>query len=325
MTAQSLLVTKNFQWANEHPEFIVRTSPADQDGYWVGAPGVFYDAQDMTLYLYYRLRRPRGAGRGYEARIAKSKDGITFTDIWTVTQEQLDSPSVERGALTKKNGEWVFYMSYVNGRTHRWQIDQVRANRIEQFDVNTRKLEIDSEAIGTHAVKDPFLFDVGPLSFMYVSFAPAELVQATDTGVDLHNNDDVFTTGRVRSHTGLAIGLGDGQHKWIGEVLGSSPHGWDSLVSRISGLIKVGDLYLAFYDGAADVKENYEERVGLALTSDLKNFYKIPDDGPWMQSQYGSLRYVAPVQTPDGTFLYYEARTESGGHVLCGRKMGSIG
>lgn len=321
---QSLLLTENLRWANDYPEFIVRTSPSNQDGYWVGAPGVFYDKDDMALYLYYRLRRPRGAGRGYEARIAKSMNGVSFTDIWKVTQDQMDSPSIERGALTKRNGEWIFYISYVNGQTHRWQIDRVSADRIEDFDVTTRKTEIASETIGAHAVKDPFLVNIGPLSFMYVSYAPAELVNTGDTGAELHQSDDVFTTGRVRSHTGLAIGLGDSQHKWIGEVLGSSQQGWDSLVSRISGVVKMSDLYLAFYDGAADVKENYEERVGLALTSDLKTFYKIPNDGPWMQSQFGSLRYVAPIRTHDGMFLYYEARTESGAHVLCGRKVGLI-
>ncbi len=325
MATQSLLVSKNFGWFNEHPEFIVRTSPADQDGYWVGAPGVFYDNEDKVIYLYYRLRRPRGSGRGYEARIAKSTDGISFTDVWKVTQEELDSPSVERGALTKKDGQWIFYMSYVNGRTHQWQIDQVKAHRVEDFDIRTRQTEISPEIIGAHAVKDPVLVNVGPLSFMYVSYAPKELVDSADTVEGLHASDDVFTTGRVRSHTGLAIAVGNSLHKWIGEVLGSSGTGWDSLVSRISGLVKVEDLYLAFYDGAADVKENYEERVGLAITSDLKRFYKVPDDGPWIQSQYGSLRYVAPIQTPDGMFLYYEARTQSGAHVLCGRKVGLMG
>ncbi len=320
---QSLLVARP-EWLNTGEEFVVRTSPADEEGYWVGAPGVYYDAESRTVYLYYRLRRPRGSGRGYEARIAKSADGVTFHDVWRVTQEQLDSPSIERGALTHHHGLWTLYLSYVNGDTHQWQIDRLVGDQVETLNVQARCTELDTSMIGGHAVKDPLLVPMGPLSFLYVSYAPTDLVDLGDSLGDLHASNDVFTTGRVHSHTGLAISVGGEPHNWVGEVLGSSPTGWDSLVSRISGLVKMGSLYLAFYDGAADVEENYEERVGLALTADLKTFYKIPAEGPWIQSQYGSLRYVAPVHTEEGLILYYEARTASGAHILCGRKLGGI-
>lgn len=323
MPTKSLLAT-GLDWLNRGEEFVVRTSPVDAEGYWVGAPGVYYDAEEQAVYLYYRLRSPRGSGRGYEARIAKSLDGVTFDDVWHVTQEQLNSPSIERGALTKKQGEWVLYLSYVNGVTHQWQIDRLVGDRVETLNISARQLELDAPMVGGHAVKDPVIMPVGPLSFLYVSYAPATLVDADASSEDLHTSDDVFTTGRVHSHTGLAISAGGDHYHWVGEVLGSSPTGWDSLVSRISGFVKMGSLYLAFYDGAADVHENYEERVGLALTADMKSFYKVPADGPWLQSQYGSLRYVAPVQTAEGLILYYEARTESGAHILCGRKLGGL-
>ncbi|WP_053957992.1 hypothetical protein [Sulfobacillus thermosulfidooxidans] len=309
-------------WLHRGEEFLVRESPHDAEGYWAGAPAAYYDDDDDVLYLYYRLRRPRGQGRGYEARIAQSRDGVHFQDVWVVTQQQLASPSIERGCLVKQPEGWVLYLSYVHPDTHQWQIDRIDGDRPETLNIATRTVELTPSGINGHAVKDPVIVRQGPVSFMYVSYAPASLTRELRPDDHLHASDDVFTTGLVKSHTGLAIGLANHPHRWVGEVLSASVTGWDSLVSRITGLMPLDTVYLAFYDGSASVTENYEERVGVALTADLKHFYKVPGKEPWMCSSYGSLRYVAPVKTPDGWILYYEARTASGSHVLCGRKVG---
>lgn len=308
-------------WVQTGEEFLVRDAPVNEAGYWAGAPSVTYDEQREVLYLYYRLRKPRGLGRGYEARIAESQDGYTFHDIWRVTQEELDSPSIERGSLICREGQWHLYLSYVEGQTRQWQIDRLSAPSVADLSVTTRQPELDPTTAPAHAIKDPVVIHVGPLSFMFVSYAPLELVHTPGT-VDLHASADVFTTGAVKSHTGLAVSVGGERHAWVGEVLGSSAHGWDALVSRISGIIRWDGLYLAFYDGSAEVAENYEERVGLAVSGDLRTFYKLPSTKPWIASLYGSLRYVSPVMTPDGLLLYYEAAKENGAHALYGRKVG---
>lgn len=314
------LLTGTGNWLTQHEEVVVRTSPADAPGYWAGAPSAVYDRDTRSYYLYYRLRRPRGMGRGYQARIARSPDGFEFEDILRIEGEELHSPSLERGFLIRKGGEWLLYLSYVHPATNQWQIDLVRASRIEDLDVSTAKPVLTPDAVGGHAVKDPVVLRQGPLWYMYVSYAPAALLDATGAE-SLHQSQDVFTTGLVRSHTGLAVSL-DGEHyAWQGEVLGSSPEGWDSLVSRISGLMRSGEVYLAFYDGAADVTENYEERGGLAVTADLRHFYKLSSSLPWFQSAYGSARYVCSLTGPKGTLLYYEAATESGAHYLCARRI----
>lgn len=319
-----MMLHTDIDWLRGGEEFVVCESPREEPGYWAGAPAVTYDEASGTTYLYYRLRKPRGQGRGYEARIAASHDGKIFEDIWSVTQQELDnSPSIERGSLVYRDGQWHLYLSYVSSQTQRWQIDRISATSVDALCIANRVRELDTGNVPAHAVKDPVVFSLGVMTFMFVSYAPLELIEA-QSDVDLHASSDVFTTGFVKSHTGLAVSVGGEPHSWVGEVLGASAMGWDSLVSRISGIIPWHGVYLAFFDGAASVAENYEERVGLAVSGDLRTFYKLPSSTPRMQSQFGSLRYVSPVITPEGLYVYYEAAKENGSHALYGRKVGSI-
>src|SRR3989442_1664598 len=74
-----------------------------ENGYWAGAPGVFYAADERGWYLTYRIRRPRGIqpDRGGEARIARSADLNHWQDLWSVTKDKFGSASIERCALQK--------------------------------------------------------------------------------------------------------------------------------------------------------------------------------------------------------------------------------
>src|SRR5215510_29689 len=75
----------------------------NEKGYWTGAPGVFYAADEKAWYLTYRIRRPRGVepDRGGEARIARSTDLSKWDDVWSVTKDKFNSASIERCALRK--------------------------------------------------------------------------------------------------------------------------------------------------------------------------------------------------------------------------------
>src|SRR5438034_846092 len=39
---------------------VIREPVAFEKGYWAGAPGAFYAAEERAWYLTYRIRRPRG-------------------------------------------------------------------------------------------------------------------------------------------------------------------------------------------------------------------------------------------------------------------------
>jgi len=120
------------QWLSFNPAkgTVVREPPGEGPGYWAGAPGVTYHRKLERFYMVYRLRRPRGLepDRGAEIRIAYSRDGVTFQDVWSGTKDQLGTSSIERCALVHlPDGGWRLYPSYVDPADGRWMIGLVEA------------------------------------------------------------------------------------------------------------------------------------------------------------------------------------------------------
>jgi hypothetical protein len=76
--------------------------------------------------------------------------------------------------------------------------------------------------------------------------------------------------------------------------------------------------WLALYDGAADVSENYEERSGLAFTFDLRNFHRATPVGPLLIPPHGpaALRYCDVLVLRDAKLFYYEMARPDGSHDL---------
>jgi hypothetical protein len=77
-------------------------------------------------------------------------------------------------------------------------------------------------------------------------------------------------------------------------------------------------MWLALYDGSADVSENYEERCGLAYSFDLRTFHRVTRDRPLFQplESPGALRYFDVLALPDVTYFYYEMARPDGAHDL---------
>src|SRR5262245_20674639 len=102
---------------------VIREPVGREDGYWAGAPGVYYSPKEPAWYLTYRIRRPRGVApdRGGEARIARSTDLSSWEDVWHVTKDQFESASIERCALRQgQDGVWHYFASYVDPADGRW-------------------------------------------------------------------------------------------------------------------------------------------------------------------------------------------------------------
>ena len=107
----------------------VREPLGEGRGWWAGAASALYDDEESTFYLYYRYRKPRELGRGVECRIAESEDGLRFEDITRITQQQLDSPSMENACLVKTaEGRFRLYISFV-GTDNKWRIEMLEARR----------------------------------------------------------------------------------------------------------------------------------------------------------------------------------------------------
>ncbi len=297
---------------------VVRDPPGQGAGYWAGAPGAWYDRRDGQFYLVYRLRRPRGVepDRGAEVHLARSSDGIEFDVLWVGRKEELGSPSIERCALIRDdNGRWLLYVSYVDPADGRWRIDLVEADSVDRLKLSESKPVLTAADTATEGVKDPFVFRLGRLYFMIVSYAVAD---AYATPEQLHASADAYNTGLIKSCTGLATSEQGRSWQWEGALMTPEGRGWDGYCTRIGTLWYQPPLWLALYDGSADLSENYEERCGLALSMDLRHFCRVSRSGPIMSSKFasGSARYFDVIRLPNATYFYYELARADGAHEL---------
>lgn len=297
---------------------IVRQPENDEAGYWVGAPGAFYDASTGDYYLLYRVRRPRGVepDRGAEVHLARSRDGLQFDTIWSCTKEELGTASIERNAVRRlDDGRYALYLSFVDPLDGRWRIDVCTADSIDAFDVSQRTKVFTAADLGVEGVKDPALCRIAGQWQMLVSYATA--VQAP-SHEQLHGTLDAYNTGLIRSATGLAVSEDGLNWKWQGEVFGPAEDGWDCYCSRIGSVFPVDGLWLALYDGSASVEENYEERPGIAYSTDMRQFHRVTESGPWMQTPHGrgALRYFDVLDFPERRLIYFEMALENGSHDM---------
>ncbi len=291
--------------------------PGEGKGNWVGAPGVIYDDDKGKFYIYYRRRKPRGIepDRGYECGISESSDGVNFHEIWTASKNSFGSISVERGALVKTlDGKYRLYIGYVAPEDNKWKIDMVEADSPENFDPATKKLILAPEDCGVEGVKDPYILIVGGKYYMLVSYATSPKKPTEG----LHDTADIFNTGKTTSNSGLALSSDGINFTWAGDVLSPPGVGWNAYAARITTMLYVPPVFNVFYDGGADVEQNYEEKTGLAITFDLMNYQHVTDQKPLLVSPHasGSLRYMDVVRLGNDIYYYYEYARPDGSHEL---------
>src|SRR5437867_5727390 len=112
---------------------ILREPAGCENGYWAGAPGVFYAQDERAWYLTYRIRRPRGVepDRGGEARIARSTDLEHWDDFWSVTKDKYNTASIERSAIRKgADGQWRYFTGFVDPADGRWCVAVMKSPEV---------------------------------------------------------------------------------------------------------------------------------------------------------------------------------------------------
>ena len=297
---------------------VLREPVGFEKGYWIGCPDVFHDTTDDAIYLTYRIRRPRGVQpeRGGEVRISKSTDGgQSFEDIFTMTKDQVNTASIERTAVQRgDDGQWRYFASYVDETDGRWITTVTKAESPDKFDVSQMKPLFKATDYQLEGIKDPWIIRLDGVYHMFLSVAVA--TKTTSDGS--HETLDIYNTGECLSATALATSRDLDHWQWHGLILSPGETGWDCYCRRINSILPIAGKYLAFYDGSASHLENYEERCGLAVSSDLKNWEVLTPEGPQWTSPFatGSLRY-ADVQVINGKVqFYYEFAREDEAHDL---------
>lgn len=300
--------------------WVVKHPPGNGQGHWAGAPSALYDHSRRSFLLSYRVRKPLAEGRGYETRIAESRDGREFTDIWSAHRNQFDSSSIERSALVlTPQGTYRLYVSYVAGDNNKWQIDLLEAAAPDRFDPARRRVVLHPDDVDSEGVKDPFVLLIGGLYYMYVPYGPRATVSTGATADELHGTGNVFTTGRVAHPTGLALSADGVNFQWKGDVLNPGT-GWDRNVARLASVLYVPPVFTVFYDGRTSMGDVYEDRTGLAMGLTPYRFERLSHDGPALTSPHGTgaLRYLDAVPVDGQVYFYYEICRPDGAHELRG-------
>jgi hypothetical protein len=295
---------------------IIREPAGFANGYWAGAPGVFFAADERVWYLTYRVRRPRGVApdRGGEARIARSTDLQNWQDVWSVTKDKFGSASIERSALRKgKDGVWRYFMSYVDPADGRWCVSILKSDEVPTLDPSQCKPLFKATALDLEGIKDPWIFAHDGAFYMFLSVAlPTE-----KTSQQSHATLDIYNTGECISATGLAISCDLENWRWQGVIFKPGKTGWDCYCRRINSVVPYHQKFIAFYDGSSGHAENYEEKTGLAVSSDLHRWACLSPSSPVLTSpnSSGSLRYIdaqpASGSTGSLNFFYEFARPDS--------------
>lgn len=291
--------------------------PSSGLGSWAGAPNVFLD-ETGDFWLVYRLRKPHPY-RGYLLRMAKSSNGIKFKTVWEMSKEQIGTESMERCALVRvEERQWRLFISFVDPQDRRWRIDALDAPSPERFDPAKRRKILTAADAAVEGVKDPAIYCVAGLWLMFVSFSPTPPKVTKDLKRKMHETGDVFATGISRSATGLVISDDAEIWEWQGEIFSNRPGEWDGYAGRICSIVYRQPVFIAFYDGSKTVDENYEEKTGVAISFNLRNWERVSRKKPLLTSPYGtgSLRYLAVVPAGSEWFCYYEFCRPDGSHEL---------
>ena len=125
-------------------------------------------------------------------------------------------------------------------------------------------------------------------------------------GATAHASADIYNTGKTHHPTGLATRDASG-FRWRGNVFEiGAPNSWDGYQARLGAVIPTADGFVGFYDGSATHAQNYEERLGVATSSDGRSWRRVSSRGPWMTGPgpTGSIRYV-DVAVRDGAWWVY--------------------
>jgi len=263
---------------------VIRQAEADETEYWVGAPGTL---NDTNKYMLYRYRTP--TERGHTLVLAKSIDGVSWSDIKSFNKNDYGYESFEQSDIIKKPDDTyaVLYSAEYNGA---WRIYKVETSDIENLTLPGTEI--------LSNVKDPvivYLSDLGKY-IMGVTSLSEETSVGDPAGV-LYETTDLATFTK------------------IGKIPENT---WNKYNQHIGDLHYVDGYVVVFYDGNDDNTFGIA-KMGIALLNpDTNEIIDLTPDNPIWQSPNSdpSFRYVDILYGNDYIVLIAEEGQNDNSHDL---------
>ena len=193
----------------------------------------------------------------------------------------------------------------------------LKSNDVRKFNPSDAKPLFKAASFDLEGIKDPWILAHEGAYYMFLSVA----LPTSNTSQQSHSTLDIYNTGQCLSATGLAISRDFENWQWQGVVFKPGASGWDCYCRRINSVVPYHRKFVAFYDGSASHAENYEEKTGLAVSSNLRRWECLSPSGPILTSPHssGSLRYMdaQPVNgSAESLNLFYEFARADSSHDL---------
>lgn len=300
---------------------VIRKPEGNERGYWVGAPGIFFDEEKELFYLTYRLHthecypNTNIMKRGHIARIATSKDGIEFTDIKEFRNEDFNSSSLGRASIIKCNdGMYRYFMCQDNPDKTQWVIGYIESPTIEEFDPKNWKPVFTSGDAIKESLRDPYVFSHDGTYYLFVNIERISWGEKSSTD----DYEQKYEGVTVKRSTGLAISSDGANFQWKGEVFTPPENSWDSDCRRITSIIDFNNKFVGFYDGRSGYENNHEDFCALVTGSEITAMKPVNPKIFTVKSPWGtgSCRYVDALRLNNKLYIYYECSREDESHDL---------
>ena len=279
--------------------------------WWAGAPSVCRGA-DRTFWLAARMRTAeseRGL-RGYEIRILKSDDGVSFEKVHAIHRDDIPIKGFERPALLR-DAETGKFKLYLCGP---WQDGPWSIFKLEDAD-------------------SPADFDP---KTAYRVIAPPEKQYPRDQSVIEYKDPFIlyangqyhcYVTGYMRRNERLYHYASDDGETWapVGNPYNAimDLSGWHDFFVRPSCVVPMGVGYLFVYEGG---KTNWYDPVyniatGIGWTFDLNTIVDLTPEAPLFVSDtpnahFATFRYSHWLVVEDELWIYAEVAAPDETHEL---------
>ncbi len=268
----------------------------DVPEWWAGAPSVLRD-DDGTFYLAARMREgdsPRGL-RGYEIRILKSTDGVSFEPIHSIRREDAGVSGFERPALVRDPGTGKYKLYACSGFERGW--------RIMKFDDADDPAGFDPRSIRSIIASDhpdDGFFHVTGYKDPFVLWARGQW-HAFMIGTD--------SIERVHHF------LSDDGERWrpadTNPVMPNA--GWHDCFTRPACVLPMPVGYLFVYEGSNIWWRDpvYNIATGIGYSPDLETVTDLTPEAPLLKSttpgDYHTWRYSHWLLVGEEMYVYFEA------------------